>query len=162
MIQQSRHFIGCKNSFQWRRSHHFVGRRTATLAHSGVCAYHLSLSFPIRQCSDGRRGGKAFSVDYKFDTPFDNIEGAQEYLALLSEALDEAKQTAESDIARESNSPIARRRDALRLVLYKLEKLEQHIKTSRRLLNDLRTLRRLLLEERSEPAVSKHAVNSKR
>jgi len=102
------------------------------------------------------------SVNYKFDTPFDNIEGAQEYLALLSEALDEAKQTAHSDIAREANSAMPRRRDALRLVLYKLEKLEQHIKTSRRLLNDLRTLRRLLLEERSEPAVSKHTVNSKR
>jgi uncharacterized membrane protein YccC len=101
-------------------------------------------------------------VDYKFDTPFDNIESAQEYLALLCEALDEAKQTAESDIARETNSPMPRRRDALRLVLYKLEKLEEHIKTSRRLLNDLRTLRRLLLDERSEPAVSKHAVNSTR
>jgi len=37
-------------------------------------------------------------------------------------------------------------------VLYKLEKLEQHLKVSGRLLNDLRTLRRLLLEERSETA----------
>lgn len=101
-------------------------------------------------------------MDHKFDTPFDNIEGAQEYLALLSEALDEAKETAQSDIARETNSPEPRRGDALRLVLYKLEKLEQHIKTSRRLLNDLRTLRRLLLEERSDAAVSKHAMNSKR
>jgi hypothetical protein len=101
-------------------------------------------------------------VDYKFETQFDNIESAQEYLALLSGALDEAKQTAESDIAREANSPMSRRRDALRLVLYKLEKLEQHIRTSRRLLNDLRTLRRLLLEERSEPTLSKHPGNSTR
>jgi uncharacterized membrane protein YccC len=101
-------------------------------------------------------------MDYKFETPFDNIESAQEYLALLSQALDEAKQTAEADIVREADSQIPRRRDALRLVLYKLEKLEQHIKASRRLLNDLRTLRRLLLEERSEPTVSKHAVNSRR
>jgi len=31
-----------------------------------------------------------------------------------------------------------------------LDKLEQHLKVSARLLNDLRTLRRLLLEERSE------------
>jgi hypothetical protein len=101
-------------------------------------------------------------VDYKFDTPFDNIESAQEYLRLLSEALGETKQTTESDIAREINSPMPRRRDALRLVLYKLEKLEQHIKTSRCLLNDLRTLRRLLLEERSDPAVSETLRNSKR
>jgi len=100
-------------------------------------------------------------MDYKFETPFDNIESAQEYLALLSQALDEAKQTAEADIVREANTQIPRRRDALRLVLYKLEKLEQHIKTSRRLLNDLRTLRRLLLEERAEPAISKKSMDSK-
>jgi hypothetical protein len=105
---------------------------------------------------------KSLSVEYKFDTPFDNIESAQEYLRLLSEALGEAKQTTESDIAREINSPMPRRRDALRLVLYKLEKLEQHIKASRRLLNDLRTLRRLLVEERPDPVVSKHAMNAKR
>jgi hypothetical protein len=90
-------------------------------------------------------------MDYQFETPFDSIEGAQEYLALLSQALEEASKNAEADIITEMNSHSARRRDALRLVLYKLEKLEQHIKSSRRLLNDLRTLRRLLLEERAEP-----------
>jgi hypothetical protein len=41
---------------------------------------------------------------------------------------------------------------ALRLVQYKLEKLEQYLRSSSRSLNDLRTLRRLLLEERSEAA----------
>jgi len=99
--------------------------------------------------------GEYFPLDYEFETPFDNIESAQEYLALLSRALDEAKQETEADIVREANSQIPRRRDALRLVLYKLEKLEQHIKGSRRLLNDLRTLRRLLLDERAESAISK-------
>jgi len=33
-------------------------------------------------------------------------------------------------------------------VTYKLERLGRHIDTSHRLLNDLRTLRRLLLDER--------------
>jgi hypothetical protein len=89
-------------------------------------------------------------MDYNFETPFDNIESAREYLALLSQVLEEATANAEADILGEANSHTARRRDALRLVLYKLEKLEQHIKVSRRLLNDLRTLRRLLLEERAE------------
>jgi hypothetical protein len=37
-------------------------------------------------------------------------------------------------------------------VQFKLDKLEQHLKTSSRLLNDLRTLRRLLLEERLGPS----------
>jgi hypothetical protein len=83
-------------------------------------------------------------------TAFDTIESAQEFLGLLREAVEEAKQTAEADIF-EGDSRTERQKDALRLVLYKLEKLEQHLKVSGRLLNDLRTLRRLLLEERSEP-----------
>lgn len=82
-------------------------------------------------------------------TAFDTIESAQEFLGLLREAVEEAKQTAEADIF-EGDSTTTRQMDALRLVLYKLEKLEQHLKISGRLLNDLRTLRRLLLEERSE------------
>ena len=41
-----------------------------------------------------------------------------------------------------------RRKEALLLVSYNLAKLNLHITTSRRILNDLRTLRRLLLAER--------------
>lgn len=83
-------------------------------------------------------------------TPFDSIEGAQEYLAMLREALQEAKQTAESDILAETKSKTSRHTDALRLVAYKLDRLDHHMKASCRLLNDLRTLRRLLLEERAD------------
>lgn len=82
-------------------------------------------------------------------TPFDSIEGAQEYLALLREAVEEAKQSADSDILAENQSKTSRRVDALRIVVYKLDKLEQHVKSSCRLLNDLRSLRRLLLDERA-------------
>ncbi|HTS08605.1 MAG TPA: hypothetical protein VMP68_23760 [Candidatus Eisenbacteria bacterium] len=77
-------------------------------------------------------------------TAFDTIESAQEFLTLLREAVEEAKLTAENDVTQTEG----RNLDALRMVLYKLEKLEQHLKVSGRLLNDLRTLRRLLLEER--------------
>lgn len=90
---------------------------------------------------------------YQVETPFDNIEGAQEYLALLTQAVDEARQNADADILGEGESK-SRRLDALRLVVYKLEKLEQHIKLSRRLLNDLRSLRRLLLDERAVAAMA--------
>ena len=41
-----------------------------------------------------------------------------------------------------------RRKEALLLVSYNLAKLNLHITSSRRILNDLRTLRRLLLAER--------------
>jgi len=83
-------------------------------------------------------------------TPFDSIEGAQEYFKLLSENLAEARRDIETDIALEADSKFPRRLEALRLVLFKLEKLEQHVHSGGRLLNDLRSLRRLLLQERIE------------
>ncbi len=91
---------------------------------------------------------------HDFETPFDSIEGAQEYLALLAQAVTEAKQGTETDAAAEANAKAPRRLEALRLTLYKLDKLEQHITISRRLLNDLRTLRRLLLDERVQHETS--------
>ena len=41
-----------------------------------------------------------------------------------------------------------RRKQGLLLVSYNLAKLEGHMTTSRRILNDLRTLRRVLMSER--------------
>jgi hypothetical protein len=84
------------------------------------------------------------------NNPFESIESAQEYFQYLAEAIVEAKESVESDIADHSTPELKRRQEALRLALYKLDRLEQHTKSSRRLLNDLRSLRRLLLEERSE------------
>jgi hypothetical protein len=37
-------------------------------------------------------------MDHNFETPFANIESAQEYLALLAQALEEAAANAEADI----------------------------------------------------------------
>lgn len=86
------------------------------------------------------------------DTPFESIEGAQEYLRLLCTAVLETRQDVEADARAQATSEPQRRLEALRLVLYKLEQLEKHVKTSHRILNDLRTLRRLLLEERARKA----------
>lgn len=85
----------------------------------------------------------------ELETPFDSIEGAQEYLKLLSEAVSEAKQAVEADVVERAYPESDRRLEALRLVLYKLERLDQHLTLGRRILNDLRTLRRLLMEERT-------------
>jgi hypothetical protein len=89
------------------------------------------------------------------ETPFDSVENAQQYVRLLAEAVSEAKQDIESDQAAALEAKSERRLEALRLVRFKLEKLEQHLRGSSRLLNDLRTLRRLLLDERPEPAGQK-------
>ena len=80
--------------------------------------------------------------------PFDTVEGAHEYVQLLAEAVAEAKATVTDDIAAARAQGASRRVDALQLVAFKLQKLQAHVTSSRRLLNDLRTLRRLLLEER--------------
>jgi len=84
----------------------------------------------------------------KPETPFDTIENAQEYLQLLLEAISEGRKDIAADLTAAEHSKLERRIDALRLVEFKLEKLEQHLRSSSRDLNDLRTLRRLLLEER--------------
>ncbi|HVO82296.1 MAG TPA: hypothetical protein VMT28_16300 [Terriglobales bacterium] len=86
------------------------------------------------------------------ETPFDSLENAHEYVQLLAEAIAEARGDIESDIAKAVETKSERRLQALRLVQYKLEKLEQSLRGSSRILNDLRSLRRLLLEERAQAA----------
>ena len=81
-------------------------------------------------------------------TPFDSLESSHQYIALLVEEITVAKADVEGDVALAMADRADRRRDALQLVLYNLAKLESHMNASRRILNDLRTLRRLLLEER--------------
>ena len=85
------------------------------------------------------------------ETPFDSVESAHEYVRLLKEAIADARQDIAADVAAAATNG-ARRLEALRLVEYKLEKLEHHLQCSGRLLNDLRTLRRLLFEERAKLA----------
>ena len=82
------------------------------------------------------------------ETPFDSLESAHEYVRLLIEAIADARKDVAADLATNEGKP-DRRLEAVRLVQYKLEKLDTHLQSSSRLLNDLRTLRRLLLEERA-------------
>ncbi|HZW94671.1 MAG TPA: hypothetical protein VFF64_17110 [Candidatus Eremiobacteraceae bacterium] len=77
---------------------------------------------------------------------FETLESAHDFVALLAETAAEAKRELERDVQRESTG--SRRVDALRLAAYKVDKLELLLNRSRRILNDLRTLRRLLFEER--------------
>jgi len=81
-------------------------------------------------------------------TPFDSIESAHEYVRLLTEAISEAMGEIEEDIREASANGAARRLEALQLAAFKLQKLRGHMTGSGRILNDLRTLRRLLLGER--------------
>jgi hypothetical protein len=85
------------------------------------------------------------------ETPFGSIESAYEFMSLLREALDEAyaEILTETGTAQQT-SGAERRVRALHLVDLKLNQLRQHVLASLVLLNDLRTMRRLLQGERGE------------
>ena len=81
-------------------------------------------------------------------TPFDTIESARDYVDLLLEAIEETRRDVGAEIRLSTSAGGERRAQALQLVALNLNKLSSHVSKSRRVLNDLRTLRRLLLEER--------------
>ena len=87
-------------------------------------------------------------------TPFDTIESAHAFLNLLTTTLGDTKREVEADVERESASAPNRRADALRVAVYNLERLEYHLTRSARLLNDLRSLRRMLFDERGAKIAS--------
>jgi hypothetical protein len=115
-----------------------------------VCENEKSLRLSTRATREGERSERRL-VSYQAETPFDSIEGSHEYVAMLAESLEEARRDVEDEIAIAERQGAARRKQALLLVSYNLAKLNLHITTSRRILNDLRTLRRLLLAERGAP-----------
>jgi phospholipid N-methyltransferase len=88
-------------------------------------------------------------VSDSFETPFDSIEASHEYVAMLAEEVEEARREVDNDIAVAMEDRAERRQQALQLVAYNLAKLSFHMTTSRRILNDLRSMRRLLLSERN-------------
>jgi hypothetical protein len=87
-------------------------------------------------------------LGFKPETPFDNIESAQQFVELLIEAIEESKRDVDADITQGENSRSERQKEALQLVSKILAKLSDHMTASRRIFNDLRTLRRMLLQER--------------
>ena len=97
-------------------------------------------------------------MSYQSETPFDSIEGSHEYIALLAAEIDEARREVEAEVVVADRERADRRKQALLLVSYNLAKLNLHITTSRRILNDLRSLRRLLLAERGMAAEEEKAI----
>ena len=69
----------------------------------------------------------------QFQNPFESIESAHYFLRLLHEEVLAAKQEIDTDLQRELALPTSRRRDALQVASYGLEKLEAHVIKSRRI-----------------------------
>jgi len=86
---------------------------------------------------------------HRIETPFDSIENAQQYIKLLGEAVAQAQCDIDKEIIVATDRMSYRRLEALRMVEYNLDKLKRYLSGSGRALNDLRSLRRLLHEERS-------------
>ena len=82
------------------------------------------------------------------EQPFDSIESAHEYMNILASTTLEAM----SDLKRDRDLAVrdgdVRRAQAIELAIFKLKMLGCHVHKSRRMLNDLRILRRLILNER--------------
>jgi hypothetical protein len=80
--------------------------------------------------------------------PFDSIESAQDFMQVLAETILDAVQ----DLKHQQQTAVRdgqdRRAQAIELAIFKAKKLGCHIHKSRIALNDLRTLRRLILNER--------------
>ena len=87
--------------------------------------------------------------------PFESIESAQEFMALLNSSIEEAIAEVSDDRNQATAEGNGRRVEALDLALYKLRCLDANVHKSARLLNDLRTLRRLLFNERATAAVAR-------
>ena len=81
--------------------------------------------------------------------PFDSIESAHEFVDLLEESIEDAVLEVKDYIQTAKSEGDERRAEALTLAMYKMSQLSTHMHKSRRILNDLRTIRRLLFQERS-------------
>ena len=93
------------------------------------------------------------------DKPFTTIESSLEFIVLLEESIDETLTDVLADLEEARNAGDQRAAEALLLVSHKVTQLSTHIQKSRRLLNDLRMLRRVILQERgTEPKRSSAAA----
>jgi hypothetical protein len=88
------------------------------------------------------------SDESRTETNFGSIEGAARYLGDLLKAVDEARDDLKAEALLAASTGAERREQAIQLASYKLSQLKNHLTTSHRLLNDLRTIRRLLFAER--------------
>jgi hypothetical protein len=84
------------------------------------------------------------------ETPFDSVESAQHFVALLAEAIADARQEIKEDTDAATAARASRQVEALHLVEHKLAQLAAHMHASSRILNDLKMLRRLLLGQPDE------------
>ena len=87
-------------------------------------------------------------MNAELNKPFESIESAHEFVALLEESIREAADDVRGHLREAEAAGDERQERALNLALYKLTQLAANMHKSRRALNDLRSIRRLLFTER--------------
>lgn len=96
-----------------------------------------------------RSNVRAIVSTEEIERPFESIESAHEYMDILAATALEALAELKRDRDQALRDGDQRRAKALELAMFKLKMLGCHVFKSRRMLNDLRILRRLILNERS-------------
>jgi hypothetical protein len=84
----------------------------------------------------------------EMDRPFDSIESAHEFMTVLAETVLDAMKELHLERQVAVREGEGRRGQAIELAQFKLKTLNCHLYKSRRILNDLRMIRRLILSER--------------
>jgi hypothetical protein len=85
----------------------------------------------------------------KLEQPFSSIESAIGFMQVLAETILETRVELNYEHELAVRDGQDRRARGIELALFKLKTLNGHVDRSRRALNDLRMLRRLILDERS-------------
>jgi hypothetical protein len=84
----------------------------------------------------------------EIERPFESIESAHDYMDVLAATTLEVLQELKRDRDQALRGGDQRRAQAIDLAIFKLKMLGCYVHKSRRMLNDLRILRRLILNER--------------
>lgn len=85
----------------------------------------------------------------QIEQPFDSIESAQDFMSVLAATLLDEMKDLKRDYEVAVRDGQERRGQAIELAMFKLKTLCCYVHKSRRALNDLRMLRRLILNERA-------------
>ena len=93
-------------------------------------------------------------MNAELNKPFESIESAHEFVALLEESIREAADDVRGHLVEAEAAQDERQVRALNLALFKLNQLSTQMNKSRRALNDLRSIRRLLFTEREPDDIS--------
>lgn len=101
-------------------------------------------------------------MNVELNKPFESIESAHEFIALLEESIQEAVDDVRGHLKDAEAVQDERQMRALNLALYKLTQLATQMHKSRRALNDLRSIRRLLFTERDLDEASETIEIAKR